>query len=324
MKIRSILVLPQRSSALLHPPGQARCTMPPGRTTRLPSPGYSMLGRTSTRRTSAPPPRLYTWRPRTAESERWRGLLAAGADRNAKAMLNTTPLHHAAQGGHAEAIAILVSAGANPNARAVLDTTPLHHAAESGHVDAIAALAAAGADPNARAMPDEPDATYAAVRVAVGSYSTGSTWWQHRASPLHFAAWEGHDAAISALHSAGADVMARANNGYTALHLAAMYGHPGAVSALLAAGAEMNAGNSFGWTPLHGAAWNNRGAAIATLADAGANVNAKDDNGATPLHEGARAGSRDAIAALAAAGLRSTRRITSATPPSRRSEGGPR
>lgn len=57
-----------------------------------------------------------------------------------------TPLHSAANGGHAAAIARLADLRHDLNARDYLGRTPLHYAAMHGRVAALAELAARGAD----------------------------------------------------------------------------------------------------------------------------------------------------------------------------------
>ncbi|MBC6402962.1 MAG: ankyrin repeat domain-containing protein, partial [Hyphomonadaceae bacterium] len=109
--------------------------------------------------------------------------LAAGADVNARDSDDKTPLHWAAQNGHAETVAALARAGADVNARDSDDKTPLHWAAQNGHAETVAALARAGADVNAR---DKDGHT-----------------------PLHWATYNDHAETVTALVKAGAEVDAR-------------------------------------------------------------------------------------------------------------------
>ena len=101
--------------------------MPPDTATRRPSLGCSPPVRTRTHVTISIP-RPFTWRQPTVGSGRWRAFSKAVQTRT-RAELDTTALHHAAEGGHADAVATLVAAGADPNAGDAFNTTPIHHAA---------------------------------------------------------------------------------------------------------------------------------------------------------------------------------------------------
>ena len=74
--------------------------------------------------------------------------LSAGADPNEQNAAGKTPLHWAALGGHTEAIIALLDAGADPNAKDINGTTPLHSAARNCHTEATIALLNGGADPD--------------------------------------------------------------------------------------------------------------------------------------------------------------------------------
>ena len=187
-----------------------------------------------------------------------------------------TPLHEAADWGHASVVSVLLAAGASVSAKrtsysrgAVLlfdvGNTPLHNAARRGHGSVVSVLLVAGADVNAKS-------------------DNGNT-------PLHFAAWYGAVSVVSALIAAGAEVNTKSDNGNTPLHSAAGRGYASVVSVvsvLLVAGADVNAKDNSGRTPMHRAAsrLNPASAASALLSvllAAGADVNAKDNSGETPL-----------------------------------------
>ncbi len=85
----------------------------------------------------------------------------------------------------------------------------------------------------------------------------------------------------------GTLVDARDTDGSTPLHCAAWKGHQKIVAFLLKAGADPNAQNAnghWGTTPLHAAAHANEAAIAELLIQHGADVNAHDLNGKTPLH----------------------------------------
>ena len=67
--------------------------------------------------------------------------------------------------------------------------------------------------------------------------------------PLHFAAAFGIPESIQALLKAGADVMARNEDGLTPLHDAAEYATPESIQVLLKAGADAKAKSQHGITP---------------------------------------------------------------------------
>ncbi len=87
-----------------------------------------------------------------------------------------SPLHAAAQKGHAAAIAaLLADSRTDPNARDKHGITPLHWAAGGGRPEAIAALLAGGADPNARAKNGWTPLHWRPMRPR-GGYRTSGRW----------------------------------------------------------------------------------------------------------------------------------------------------
>ena len=156
----------------------------------------------------------------TAGAEDVRACLRAGADPEASSWGGycRVPLHHAALGGNAAAIAVLLEAGAYPDMWDKDGKTPIYSAAQEGHAAAIMALLKAGADPDALT--------------------------ENGFTPLHLAAMEGD---IAALLKAGAD--AQTKGGFTPLHDAAFWGHAAAIAALLEAGADPGARSKDGRIP---------------------------------------------------------------------------
>jgi len=73
--------------------------------------------------------------------------------------------------------------------------------------------------------------------------------------------------------------------GLTPLHTAAGRGHKEIVELLITAGADVNAKGDYGWTPLHkaAAAFEDHKEVVELLIAKGADVNAKDMHGETPL-----------------------------------------
>ena len=121
------------------------------------------------------------WASRNGDNELATLLLRAKASVKATTRVGAyTPLHLAAEGGHAPVVAALLKAGADPAAATTTGVTPLHFAALAGSADAVAALLDKGANVNAR----EPD-------------------WGH--TPLMFAAARGRTEAVRVLLTRGAD-----------------------------------------------------------------------------------------------------------------------
>jgi ankyrin repeat protein len=111
-------------------------------------------------------------------------------------------------------------------------------------------------------------------------------------TPLMFAAAFNPDPEVlKALLSAGADVHARSNEGWsseggmTPLMAAAIGSNPEKIRALIDAGSDVNARNRAQWSPLLLAAGSeiSNPEAIKMLIDAGADVNVSDAEGSTPL-----------------------------------------
>jgi hypothetical protein len=148
------------------------------------------------------------------DSEAVSGLLAAGADVNARAIKGdgATPLFSAAAGGYGEIVSRLVAAGAALNAATQVGTTPLWVAAYMGHDEIVSDLTAAGANLNAAV--------------------------QNGATPLYIAAQRGHGKIVSGLVAAGARVNKTDHYGLTPLYIAAARGHVHATLSLLVAGSR--------------------------------------------------------------------------------------
>eukprot|EP00439_Symbiodinium_sp_Y106_P002694 s9437_g1.t1 len=82
--------------------------------------------------------------------DKLRKLLADGADKEARDVNRSTPLHLAARNGRIECLRELLAAGCIKEARDDSGSTPLHLAAFKGHVQCVCQLLAAGCDKEAR------------------------------------------------------------------------------------------------------------------------------------------------------------------------------
>lgn len=128
--------------------------------------------------------------------------------------------------------------------------------------------------------------------------------FEHHASVLHLATMSNSDPeVIKLLISAGADVNAADDSGYTPLFVAVVRSDHATAFAqtLLAEHADPNRADAGGRTPLHFAVMEHEEDAelLKLLVRAGANVNAADAQGATPLHVAVHG---DAVRVLLSAG----------------------
>jgi cytohesin len=205
-----------------------------------------------------------------------------GQDVSARARYDQTALHFAAQGGHVEAIRLLVDKHAEIDAIDADGATALHSAAALGRTNAITDLIWLGADVGAQD-------------------SSGCTG-------LHYAAQEGHAATIDLLVQEGCDVNAQMykmkgsqQSLWTPLHLAVCNGHMDALRQLLTASVDVKITDSEGSTALHYASTVRSlvmQGGIELLVAAGAKVNAQGEDGYTPLHYAADLGHKDALQRL--------------------------
>ena len=160
-------------------------------------------------------------------------------------------LHLAAQSGRDSEISDLIRKGVDVNEESKpFGQAALHFACENGHLRCAQLLLNAGA-------------------IFDGDYL--KTW-----SPLHQAAYYGHEEIVSELIKRGANVHIRSRHqakGRIPLHAACQNGHLGCVRLLLDAGSRVNEpDDQDNWTPLHAAAYHGHAKVVAELTKRGANV----------------------------------------------------
>lgn len=172
------------------------------------------------------------------------------------------PLHQASLNGNITEVRKLLSEGVDVNQRDGKNKTPLICAVQGGHYMIAEELLNKEADIN-----------------AAGGYFGDS--------PLHMATFSSkqNSKLVSLLISRGANVNSKDRRlEATPLHYAAMNGHVLIVNKLLDAGALIEVHAKDGYTPLHSAAHAGQKDTLKLLLDKGANINSRENSKMTPLH----------------------------------------
>ena len=154
-----------------------------------------------------------------------RELVSEGADPNALAAQNLTPMHYACGKGHLNMVKFLVENGARVAENDRRGRSYLHMASEKGHVEIVEWLAS-----NYR-------------HVDVKDDVNGGT-------PLHTACLSGHLGVVDVLVNLGSDVDIRNSDGMTALHCACVKGHIDIAKCLVEHGADPTVKDLEGNSPI--------------------------------------------------------------------------
>ena len=201
------------------------------------------------------------------------GLIAAGADVDARSEDGLTPLILALENHESRIARMLLKAGAQPELTTDKGWYPIQSAANKGLTSMVKLLLESGCSPN----------------------STDSAGW----TPLHLAARNGSEDVVSMLiECANINIDPRDDRQKTPLHHAANHGHLEVAELLLGhSEIEVDARDKWGWTPLHYSARHDRVEVARQLLKAGADVNARNNKGLTPLKQALRR-EQNEIAAL--------------------------
>src|SRR5687768_14003305 len=223
-----------------------------------------------------------------------RGLVASGADVNAKSGDGSTPLLWAAHGSNVEIARTLIAAKAAVDVANDYGVTPLLQASRTGDAAMVDLLLRSGASP-ARAHPEGETALMAAARsgsvpavrlLVARGVDVNSAEKVQQTTALMWAAAERHLDVVDLLIEAGADVNRQAHvtsltkrhnadhptGGFTALMWAARNGDDAMVRKLLARGANINLKNGDDASAAMVAIYNDRFDVAAALIELGSDV----------------------------------------------------
>jgi ankyrin repeat protein len=193
-----------------------------------------------------------------------------------------TPLHRAAQAGHAAVLTALLDHGVPVDQQDDNDETALHYAAWFGSEPCARLLVERGADvDNAGSRFSTPPLMWAcqnghadvvSLLLDMGA-SYDITCMCDGESPVGLAAYGGHLEVVKILLSRGAQPDKPNDSGYTPAHWAALGGHDDILREVLRYGADANAESTeWRYTPLHIAAGAGRVATSKVLLQHGADL----------------------------------------------------
>ena len=186
--------------------------------------------------------------------------------------LGWTPLHHAAFGGQAPLVTMLLKNGEPLDLADDNGWLPIHVAAAEGHLEVVKALLQAGASVDG--------------------------WTEDGSTPLMWAAASKRTAIVDLLLAKGASVHEEDRYGRQPLHWAAQGGELEVVRKLIEQGASVNASDQGSQTALHIASEEGHKEVVSYLIGKKANVNLVDYRGSTPVYLAAAKGNHSVVEVL--------------------------
>jgi ankyrin repeat protein len=171
-------------------------------------------------------------------------LLEEGARTNIIAEQGQTALYKSAGKGQEEIVELLLSYGADPaRGRGRLGETAMYKAAWYNELDVVEHMIIFEADVNIKnnqrmkAYKDNAEKVVHGVLAGLSQNHAMMNAWGK--TPLHAAAFRGHEEMVQMLLDAGADIEATGNDQVTPMYLAAQQKHKGVVQMCLKAGAKL-------------------------------------------------------------------------------------
>ena len=252
-------------------------------------------------------------------------LLKNGADVHLKDFSLKTPMHHASNGGTAEAIRLLLNRGAELDMADSAGNYPIHYIAGNYNYtseNVLELLCLFCSTPQHVRFMDIRGRTILHIAAESFDYTVilfvlehgGNTSQVDYSSKtfLHYAAKNHLYGAkiIDCVLKAGIDINFQDFWGQTPLHKALIQSNIGAVKSLVKGGADIRKRDINGLTPLHVAATKHNPAFSEVLINAGADVNAFDKDSATPLHFAAWSDTENVVELLLDNGADKTLRDT--------------